>query len=57
MTLDPLALDDYALLLEAWHHEIETFCRQRGIHYTPVNTDTPWEKIITQSLREQGVIL
>lgn len=57
VTLDPLALEDYALLLEAWHHEIETFCRQRGIHYTPVNTDTPWEKIITQPLREQGVIL
>lgn len=56
VTLDPLALEEYSLLLEAWRREIETYCRQRSIHYTPLSTDTPWERIITQSLRAQGVI-
>ncbi len=56
VTLDPLALEEYALLLEAWHREIENFCRQRGIHYTPVSTDMPWERLVTQSLRAKGVI-
>lgn len=56
VTLDPLALEEYALLLDAWHREIESFCRQRGIHYTSVNTDTPWERVVTQSLRAAGVV-
>lgn len=56
VTLDALALEEYAAHLAAWQGEISAFCAARGIHYSLVASDTPWEQLILQSLRRQGVI-
>lgn len=56
ITIDPLALEAYITRLEEWHAGITSFCGSRGIHYVPIITDTPWERIILRSLREQGVV-
>ena len=56
VTLDPLTLDEYATQLAQWRGQIETFCGGRGIHYSLVAADTPWELLIAQGLRRQGVV-
>jgi uncharacterized protein (DUF58 family) len=56
ITLDPLTIEEYSQRLEAWHADVAEFCGQRGIHYSPLSTATPWELIIMRSLRQQGVV-
>jgi uncharacterized protein (DUF58 family) len=56
VTFDPLAIEEYFQRLAAWHADIGGFCGQRGIHYSPFSTATPWELIILRSLRRQGVV-
>lgn len=56
VTIDALTLEEYAARLEAWHVQISDYCAGRGIHYMPIITDTPWEKIVMQGLRRQGVV-
>ena len=46
----------YRTRLEVWRSEIEDFCRRRDIHYMPVETDYPWDKLILHSLRMEGVL-
>ncbi len=56
LTLDPATLDLYRQRLQGWRNEIAGFCHGRHIHYIPIATDTPWEKLIMQTLRVQGVV-
>lgn len=56
LTLDPTTLDLYRKRLQGWQNEIAGYCHGRHIHYIPVTTDMPWEKLIMQTLRVQGVI-
>lgn len=56
VSLDALMLEEYADRLAEWLEKINAYCLTRGIHYTTIGTDIPWESIITQSLRHQGVI-
>lgn len=56
ISLDPMALEEYASRLDAWQKGIGEFCGPRGIHYATVTTDTPWEKVIMGALRRQGVV-
>lgn len=56
ISVDPLTLEEYEARLEAWHAEISDYCAGHGIHYTPIITDMPWEKIVMRSLRRQGVV-
>ncbi len=56
VTLDALTLDEYAAHLAEWQATIGAFCAGRGIHYSLVASDTPWEQLILQTLRRQGVI-
>lgn len=56
ITLDPTTLDLYRERLRAWQAEIAVYCSNRSIHYVPIVTDTPWEKLVMQTLRAKGVV-
>jgi uncharacterized protein (DUF58 family) len=53
---DPLLLDEYAARLTAWQAEWRRFCGPRGIHYTNIITDLPWDRVIHDALRREGVV-
>ena len=56
VTLDPQALEEYTARVDEWRAGIDAFCRPRGIHYAAITADTPWDRVIMQSLRSQGVV-
>jgi uncharacterized protein (DUF58 family) len=56
ITLDPSTLSLYRQRLQAWQAEIAAYCSQRGVHYIPVTTNIPWEKLVMQTLRVKGVV-
>ncbi len=56
ITLDASTQGQYLARLQEWRGEIESFCRGRNVHYIPLTTDYPWEKLILQTLRVQGVV-
>ncbi|RME47886.1 MAG: DUF58 domain-containing protein [Caldilineae bacterium] len=46
----------YRQKFDAWQGEIEGFCRQRGIHYTLLTTDRPFETLVLHFLRQRGFV-
>lgn len=56
ITLDLPTLAQYKQRLDSWQADIASYCAQRQQHYVPITTNTPWEKIITQTLRQKGVV-
>lgn len=56
ITLDPTTLGLYRQRLQAWQAEIAAYCHSCHVHYIPVTTDLPWEKLIMQTLRAQGIL-
>lgn len=56
VTLDSVALEEYALRIAAWQSEIEAYCVSRDIRYTNITTSVPWEQTIFQSLPRQRII-
>ena len=56
LTLDVGMVDIYRRRLEAWRAEIADHCARRRVHYIPITTDTPWDKLVLQTLRVQGVV-
>jgi len=56
ITLDPTTLGQYRARLREWQAEIAGHCAGRGVHYIPVTTDLPWERLVMQTLRVKGVV-
>jgi len=56
ITLDATTLDQYRQRLQEWQTETAVACANRAIHYIPLTTDTPWEQVVMQTLREKAVI-
>lgn len=56
ITLDPPTLAEYRQRVADWQQELAGYCLGRGVHYIPVTTDQPWEKLILQTLRARGVV-
>ena len=46
----------YRRRLAAWQDEIRAACRARGVRYVPVETDTPFERVVMYELRRVGVL-
>jgi len=46
----------YRRRLTAWRDEIRTTCRARDAHYVPVETDTPFDRVVLYDLRRAGVV-
>ncbi|MFO7683036.1 MAG: DUF58 domain-containing protein [Chloroflexota bacterium] len=56
ITLDVATLDQYRQRVQEWQTETAVLCANRASHYIPLTTDTPWEQVIMQTLREKTVI-
>ncbi len=56
ITLDPTTLGQYRERLHAWQTEIAAACAGRGVHYIPIVTNQPWERLVMQTLRVKGVV-
>jgi uncharacterized protein (DUF58 family) len=56
ITLDAGMVDLYRRRLEEWRTEIADYCARRQIHYIPITTDMPWDKLVMQTLRMKGVV-
>ena len=56
ITLDPTTLAAYHSRLQEWQAELASFSANRHLHYIPVVTSTPWEKLIMQTLRQQKLL-
>ena len=56
ITLDSSTTALYRQRLQEWQLEIASFCRRRGVHFVPVTTDIPWEKLVMQTLRARSMV-
>ena len=56
LTLDATTLNLYRERLHEWQADIANHCAHRHIHYIPLTTDLPWEKLVMQTLRLKGLI-
>lgn len=56
ITLDHSTIEQYRQGLRAWQEELATYCQGRAVHYIPITTDQPWEKLIMSTLREKQVV-
>jgi uncharacterized protein (DUF58 family) len=56
VSLDGSILALYRQRLDDWRNDIAAHCAGRDIHYVPVVTDLPWEKLVLQILRAKGLI-
>jgi uncharacterized protein (DUF58 family) len=56
ISMDAPTADQYRLRLRDWMGDVASYCRGRDVHYIPVSTDTPWEKLIMQTLRTKGIL-
>jgi hypothetical protein len=46
----------YRRRLEEWQAEIRGVCRVRDVHYVPVVTDTPFDRVVLYDLRRVGLV-
>jgi uncharacterized protein (DUF58 family) len=55
ISLDLATVRAYRQRIIAWQQEIATFCSSRNVHYIPVTTDLPWERLVLQTFRARGI--
>jgi uncharacterized protein (DUF58 family) len=46
----------YRRRVEEWRDEIHAACRARDVHYVPIVTDTPFDRVVLYDLRRVGVV-
>ena len=46
----------YRRRLAGWRDEIRATCRARDVHYVPVETDTPFDRVVLYDLRRVGLV-
>lgn len=46
----------YRRRVTGWQQETAAWCGGRQVHYVPVSTAVPWEQLVLQTMRVQGVI-
>lgn len=56
VTLDEPTRDLYRTRLQAWQADLASYCATRAVHYIPVATSLPWDKLILQTLRGRGMV-
>lgn len=56
ITLDSSTLSLYRRRLQEWQQEMAEYCAGRGVHYIPVVTDLPWERLVMQTLRAREIV-
>jgi uncharacterized protein (DUF58 family) len=56
LTLDASTLSIYRKRLASWQATIAEESNRRQIHYIPVITNTPWDILVLQTLRQKGIV-
>jgi uncharacterized protein (DUF58 family) len=56
VTIDRPMRDLYRRRIETWQGETAAWCARRQVYYVPVNTELPWEQLVLQTLRVQGML-
>jgi hypothetical protein len=56
VTLNNDALRLYGQRLTDWRRTIESFCARNGMGYVPIDTATPVETLLFDTLRRRGVV-
>lgn len=56
VTVDAAMRNIYEQRLAAWRNEIRDECLRRAVHYFPLQTDTPWERVILSDMRRVGLV-
>lgn len=56
ISLDGTTLAAYQERLREWQAELASFSAARAMHYVPVSTETPWERLVLRTLRAEGVL-
>jgi uncharacterized protein (DUF58 family) len=56
VSVDSSMRDLYVRRVEEWRDSIRMECVRRNVHYIPVDTRTPWEKVILFDLRRLGIV-
>ena len=56
VTLNNDAIRLYGQRLSEWRHTIESFCARHGMGYVPIDTATPLETLVFDTLRRRGVV-
>ncbi len=56
VTLNNDAIRLYGQRLTEWRRTVESFCARHGIGYVPIDTETPLETIVFDTLRRRGVV-
>lgn len=56
ISLDGTTLAAYEQRLRDWQAELASFSAARAMHYVPVSTETPWERLVLRTLRAEGVL-
>ncbi len=56
VTIDGGMRSLYRRRLAAWRDEIRVACRARDVRYIPVETDTPFDRVVLYDLRRAGVV-
>jgi uncharacterized protein (DUF58 family) len=46
----------YRRRLDAWRDVVRATCRARDVHYVPVETDTPFDRVVLYGLRKAGIV-
>ncbi len=55
VTIDGGMRARYRERLDDWREEIRAACRARDVHYVPVETSTPFDRVVLYDLRRVGV--
>ena len=56
VTLNNDAIRLYGQRLAEWRRTVESFCARHGLGYVPVDTETPLESLVFDTLRRRGVV-
>ncbi len=56
VTIDGAMRDLYIRRLKEWREEIARHTLARDVHYVTVDTETPWEQVILNTMRRAGVV-
>lgn len=56
VSLDSGMRKSYKNRLLAWRSQLRMYCRKRNIHFFPIDTRTPWEKVVLYQMRSAGIV-
>lgn len=56
ISLDAATVARYQADLDAWRAAIAAWCRGRQVHYVPLSTAMPWDRLVLRILREQRIV-